>query len=308
MLYSEWQKPLNFSLGLHIIAVAIAILAPFLVDQKPRLPEIYTVNLFTATEVAETLPPPTKSPAAKPAVRQIKPEVKKPAVSIKPSKPEVSAPVKTAIVKPISLKPIKQKVRVGKTKEEEAADKAKLSQVVNRIKANAEAKEAKAKAEHDAKTAKTEAEQSAKDAVSKLADALKTTTPGPVSGSSEKAAMGQTGSTTKTLGIAGPRGTGVEPDFYMKQYYSAVYQKIHDHWVLPDLQNWDNALEAVLSITIGRDGTVTDSHFERKSANIYFNQFVLKAVKEASPMPPFPNQLMDNTIEIGLRFKPGELN
>ncbi len=297
MLYSEWQKPLNFSLGLHIIAVAIAILAPFLVDQKPRLPEIYTVNLFTATEVAETLPPPTKSPAAKPAVRQIKPEVKKPTVSIKPSKPEVSAPVKTAIVKPISLKPIKQKVRVGKTKEEEAADKAKLSQVVNRIKANAEAKEAKA-----------EAEQSAKNAVSKLADALKTTTPGPVSGSSEKAAMGQTGSTTKTLRVAGPRGTGVEPEFYMKQYLSAVHQKIHDHWVLPDLQNWDNALEAVLSITIGRDGTVTDSHFERKSANIYFNQFVLKAVKEASPMPPFPNQLMENTIEIGLRFKPGELN
>jgi TonB family protein len=305
MLYSEWQKPLNFSVGLHIIAVAIAILAPFLFDQKPRLPEIYTVNLFTATEVAETLPPQAKTPAAKPAVRQIKPEVKKPAVSIKPSKPEVAVPVKKAIVKPVSLKPIKQKVKVGKTKEEEEIDNAKISQVVNRIKANAEAK---AKAQHDAKTAKTEAEQSAKDAVSKLADALKTTTPGPVSGSSEKAAMGQTGSTTRTAGVSGPKGTGVEPEFYMKQYLSAVYQKIHDHWILPDLQNWDNSLEAVLSITIGRDGTITDSHFERKSANIYFNQFVLKAVKEASPMPPFPDKLIENSLEIGLRFKPGELN
>ena len=305
MLYSEWQKPLNFSIGLHIIAVAIAILAPFLFDQKPRLPEIYTVNLFTATEVAETLPPPAKTPAAKPAVRQIKPEVKKPAVSIKPSKPEVAAPVKKAIVKPVSLKPIKQKVKVGKTKEEEEIDNAKISEVVNRIKANAEAK---AKAQHDAKTARTEAEQSVKDAVSKLADALKTTTPGPVSGSSEKAAIGQTGSTVRTAGVSGPKGTGVEPEFYMKQYLSAVYQKIHDHWILPDLQNWDNALEAVLSITIRRDGTVTDSHFERKSANIYFNQFVLKAVKEASPMPPFPDKLIENSLEIGLRFKPGELN
>jgi colicin import membrane protein len=177
------------------------------------------------------------------------------------------------------------KIKVGKTKEEEAVDKAKLSQMVQRIKAKAEAGEA------------------AKDAVSKLADSLKTHTPGP----SEKTTTAQTGSTTKTGGVSGPKGTGIEPDFYMKQYLSAVYQKIHDHWVLPDLQNWDNALEAVLIIKIRKDGFVTDSFFERKSDNIYFNQFVLKALKEASPLPPFPDQLDKSTLEIGLRFKPGEL-
>ena len=90
----------------------------------------------------------------------------------------------------------------------------------------------------------------------------------------------QDSSATKSAEISGPRGTGVEPDFYMKQYLSTVYQKIHDSWILPDLQNWDNSLEAVLVITIRRDGTVTDSFFEHKSENIYFNQFVLKAVKE----------------------------
>jgi colicin import membrane protein len=305
MHYSEWQKPLNFSVGLHIIALAIAILAPFIFDQKPKLPEIYTVNLFTATEVTETLPPQAKTPVAKPTVRQIKPEVKKPAVSIEPSKPEVAVPVKKATIKPVSLKPIKQKVKVGKTKEEEEIDNAKISQVVNRIKANAEAK---AKALHDAKAARTEAEQSVKDAVSKLADALKATTPGPISGSSEKAAMGQTSSTTGTNGVSGPKGTtGIEMDFYKKQYYSAVYQKIHDHWVLPELQNWDNALEAVLVIVIRKDGVIIDSFFEQKSANIYLNQFVLKAIKESSPLPPFPDQLDESTLEIGYRFKPGEL-
>ena len=93
----------------------------------------------------------------------------------------------------------------------------------------------------------------------------------------------------------------------MKQYLATVYQKIHEHWVLPDLQNWDNSLEAVLVIVIQRDGTVAKSYFERKSDNIYFNQFVLKAVKDAAPLPPFPDQLQENTFEIGLRFKPGEL-
>ena len=288
-LSNEWRKPFHFSIGLHIIIVVIAMLAPVLFKQQPRLPEIYTVNLFTAIEVAETSPSPAKTSAAKPAVRQIEPEAKKPAVSIQPVKPEVSPAVKTVITKPVSLKPIKQKIKVGKTKEEEALDKAKLSQMVQRIKA------------------KAEAGQAAKNAVSKLADSLKPHTPGPTPGPSEKTTTAQTGSTTKTGGVSGPKGTGIEPDFYMKQYLSAVYQKIHDHWVLPDLQNWDNALEAVLIIIIRKDGFVTDSFFERKSDNIYFNQFVLKALKEASPLPPFPDQLDKSTLEIGLRFKPGEL-
>jgi colicin import membrane protein len=296
MLSSEWRKPFNISIGLHIIVVILAMLAPSLFDRQPRLPEIYTVNLFTATEVAKTSPPAAKAPAAKPAARKIEPEIKKPAVSIQPSKPEVAPEVKTIITKPISLRPVKLKIKVGKTKEEEALDKAKLSKMMQRIKTKAAEKEAKA-----------EAEEAAKDAVSKLADALKTTPPGPTSGPSEKVTTEQTSSTTKTTGLSGPEGTGIEPDFYMKQYYSAVYQKIHDHWVLPDLQNWDNALEAILVITIRKDGVVTDSFFEKKSANIYFNQFVLKAVKESSPLPPFPGQLDKNTLEIGLRFKPGEL-
>ena len=300
MLSSEWRKPFNFSIGLHIIVVILAMLATTLFDLQPRLPEIYTVNLFTATEVAETQPPAAKipevKPAAKPVVRKIEPEVKKPAVSIQPSKPEVAPEVKITITKPISLRPVKLKVKVGKTQDEEAIDKAKLSTMVQRIKTQAAEKEAKVKAE-----------EAAKDAVNKLADAMKTTPPSPTPAPSEKVTTEHTSPTTKTAGSSTPKNTGIEPDFYMKQYYSAVYQKIHDHWVLPDLQNWDNALEAVLVITIRKDGVITDSFFERKSDNIYFNQFVLKAIKESSPLPPFPGQLDKSTLEIGLRFKPGEL-
>jgi len=296
MLSSEWRKPFNISIGLHVIALAFAVLAPSLFDRQPRLPEIYTVNLFTASEMAEPETQAAKTPAVKkaekPAARQIEPEIKKPAVSIQPAKPEVLPTVKTTIAKPVSLRPLKQKIKVGKTKEEENRDKEKLSRITQRLKASAMQKEAQ-----------EAADVAAKDAVDKLADALKTTTAtDPVTKT-----PGQTTSTTESAGIPGPKGTGIEPDFYMKQYLSTVYQKIHDHWVLPDLQNWDNSLEAVLVINIRRDGIVTDSFFERKSTNIYFNQFVLKAVKDASPLPPFPGQLKENTFEIGLRFKPGEL-
>lgn len=297
----EWRKPLNLSIGLHVLILVLAISGPSLFHRQRTLPEIYTVNLYSAAEFAETKPAPaasapaTKSPE-KPAARQIvEPEPKKPAVSIQPPKPEPVPAVETVPAKPVSLEPVKEKMKVGKTKEEEAQEKAKLSQVVQRLKAGEAEKKARA-----------EADAAAKDAVSKLADALKTPTtapPGPI----PQASTGQTSATARSEGPSGPQGTGIEPDFYMKQYYAAVYQQIHDHWVLPDLQNWDNSLEAVLIITIRKDGFVTDSFFERKSDNIYFNQFVLKAVKEASPLPPFPNQLQESTIEIGLRFKPGEL-
>ena len=298
MLSTEWRKPFNISIGLHVIVLALAMLAPTLFDRQPKLPEIYTVNLFTAAEVAEQKAVPAKAPAPKaveePAARKIETETKKPVVSIEPSKPEVAPAVETTIAKPVSLQPLKQKLKVGKTPEEEALDKAKLDKVVQRLKASAVQKEAQ-----DA------ADKAAKDAVSKLADALKIS-PAATSDTAVKATA-QTTSATKPAELTGPRGTGIEPDFYMKQYLSSVYQKIHDNWILPDLQNWDNSLEAVLVITIRRDGTVTDSFFEHKSKNIYFNQFVLKAVKDAAPLPPFPDQLQENTFEIGLRFKPGEL-
>ena len=295
MFSNEWRKPVNISIGLHIIILALTMLAPNLFVRQPRLPEIYTVNLFTASEISKPqAPAPARKAPEKPATRAIEPKKTKPAVSIQPAKPEPVSETQPAIVKPVSLKPIQQKVKVGKTKEEEALDKAKLSQVVQRLKTSAAQKEAK-----DA------ADKAAKDAVNKLADAMKSSTAAITDNVTQT--TDQTSAETESAGVSGPRGTGIEPDFYMKQYLSAVYQKIHDHWVLPDLQNWDNSLEAVLVIKIRRDGTVTDTFFERKSDNIYFNQFVLKAVKDASPLPPFPDQLQENIFELGLRFKPGEL-
>jgi len=297
MFHAEWRKPVNISIGLHIIVLILAILAPGLFDRQPRLPEIYTVNLFTAAEVTQPEALPVKTPAAeapdKPAIKEIEPETKKPAVSIQPAEPEPVPAVKTVITRPVSLKPLKMKVKVGKTLEEEAFDKAKLSQVVHRLKAGAAQREAR-----DA------ADKAAKDAVNKLADAIKTNTATTATAASES---GKTSSSTGSPGVSGPRKTGIEPGFYEKMYYSAVHQKIQNHWVLPDLQNWDTSLEARVVITIRKDGVVTDSFFEKKSENIRFNQFVLKTLKDASPLPPFPNKLKKNTWEIGLVFKPGEL-
>ena len=295
-LFGEWRKSLNFAIGLHILVMVLTLTAPYFFDRQPELPEIYTVNLFNASEVAVEQPaPPAPAQNAQPkaAVKQIKPA--KPEISTASktvAEEKLVAPIEKVDIKPISIRPVKKKIQIGKTKEETVKEKAKLSKAFERIQAKAEQKEAK-----------KEADRAAIDAVNKLADSLKTTR-------TTTSAAGKTKSTTGTKarpGIAGPQTSGIEPDLFMKQYYSAVYQRIHDHWVLPDLQNWDNSLEAILVITIRKDGVITNNFFEKKSPNIYFNQEVLKAVRESSPLPPFPDRLKQETMEIGLRFKPGEL-
>jgi len=293
-LFGEWRKSFNFAIGLHILIMAVTLTAPYFFDRKPELPEIYTVNLFTASEVADqqsTPQAPAQKAPSKAAVKQIEPV--KPKISTASKSVAVEklvAPIEKVDIKPISLRPVKKKIKVGKTKEETIQEKAKLSKAFERIQAKAEEKEAK-----------KEADRTAIEAVNKLADSLRTskTTTG-TSKSKITAAKA-------TPGVAGRQTTGIEPNLYMKQYYSAVYERIHKNWVLPDLQNWDNSLEAVLVISIKKDGVITNSFFEKKSENIYFNQLVLKAAKDSSPLPPFPDQLDQETMEIGLRFKPGEL-
>lgn len=294
-LSGEWRKSFNIAIGLHIAAMALTLIAPYLFDRKPELPEIYTVNLFTATEVAVEQPAPPAVPQKRPVEATVK--------QIEPAKPKIStasesvteeklaAPVEQVKIKPISLRPVKKKIKVGRTKEEAVKEKVKLSKAFERIQAKAEEKEAQ-----------KEADRAAIEAVSKLAESIKTT--GAISETSKT----KQGTATKARpGVIGRQTTGIEPDLYMKQYYSAVYERIHKNWVLPDLQNWDNSLEAILVISIRKDGVIINNFFEKKSENIYFNQLVLKAIKDSSPLPPFPGKLQQDTMEIGLRFKPGEL-
>jgi TonB family protein len=42
--------------------------------------------------------------------------------------------------------------------------------------------------------------------------------------------------------------------------------------------------------------------FEKHSGNRYFDESAMKAIKKASPFPPFPDSIRDNNIDVGIRF------
>ncbi len=273
-----WKSPVNLSIGLHVLALIATILTPFFMDRSPRLPEFYTVNLLNVTEVAEMTKPAEPAQIKPPAPPKVAKESAPVAVSEQKVAPAVSEPIRV-----ISIKPVKRKIRRAERKEEQNFKKTKRA-LLQKIK----------ETELAEKKSSEEAQKLAGDAVDQLRRSLQTeamVTPSPATRTAPSAA-------------AGPVGAGIDLTENMKRYYAAVTSRIQSHWYIPPLQNWDDSLEAVLVIKVNRNGTITKTFFEKKSANLYFNQFVSKTVQKSAPLPPFPKELEKKNMEIGLRFSP----
>jgi len=93
----------------------------------------------------------------------------------------------------------------------------------------------------------------------------------------------------------------------MKIYYAAIWTRIKNQWVLPQSLLPRENVEAVIDVKILRNGAVKDSSFEKRSGNRYFDESAMKAIKKASPLPPFPEWISDTSMEFGIRFHSSEL-
>jgi colicin import membrane protein len=80
-------------------------------------------------------------------------------------------------------------------------------------------------------------------------------------------------------------------------YYAKITGEIRQEWIYPDMGK--KQLEAVVSVLIRRDGTITVQGIEKSSGDLLFDRSALKAVTKASPVTPPPYEM-----EIGIRFYP----
>ncbi|MBN1614180.1 MAG: TonB family protein [Deltaproteobacteria bacterium] len=88
----------------------------------------------------------------------------------------------------------------------------------------------------------------------------------------------------------------------MEDYYARIWSQIKGHWVLPSGMIPLHDLEAVLHARISKYGTLNGVSFEKRSGNRYFDESVIKALRKAAPLPPLPEVLREDSIEIGIRF------
>ncbi len=88
-----------------------------------------------------------------------------------------------------------------------------------------------------------------------------------------------------------------------KAYFALIRDRVQANWIYPE--NFDNEkISVIVSIRIGRDGTLLKSWVEKGSGNRQFDESLLKAVRKASPFPPLPEDFTEDTLETGLRFCP----
>ena len=281
----DWKKPAILTLALHFLTVILALLPASLFEPNLAIEEIYTVDLFEIMEarpVQQSSPPPV---VRQEVVKQIPPQTK-PVIS------EISAPeTPSGPVEVISLAPrlvkkdLREKNRAAARQEEK-----KLSRALEKI-------QSRVKADQEAEKARETADAAVKDALAQLRASIHTSQSRPIVDS-------KTGSASSG---PGSRGRASVMDAALKQYYVAVSRQIHKFWILPDLQEWEKQLTAVYVVHVRRDGIVKKGYMEKKSADLYFNQFVEKTMQEALPLPPFPDGLKETELEIGLVFHPSGL-
>lgn len=275
-LQNEWRIPLFLTISVHLLIFVAAFSASSLIKKKPLMPEVYTVNLYKAPELEPKAPAQQKI--------KITPDNTKKSVAPEPRKTE-PAPEKT-----VSLKPVKIKKKPEENKKRKINEEV-LSHRLEKLKSRIEEKKAK-----------QEANNAATEAVSKLAEFYR---------SDKKKKQ-----TDKALDEKLPEFTGQENKSGVKphelealqRYKARLINHIHQYWKLPDIHEWDEKLEAVIIVKVRNDGSVIDTYFEKRSDDYLFDQYVLKSIKEAEPLPPFPLEINKPVEELVIRFFPGGLS
>jgi len=92
----------------------------------------------------------------------------------------------------------------------------------------------------------------------------------------------------------------------MRNYYATIWARIKGLWTIPQGLLPRENIEAVVHAQILRDGTITNVGLEKRSGNRYFDDSALRTVRKANPLPPLPEELRDNSLEIGIRFHSAE--
>ena len=131
---------------------------------------------------------------------------------------------KPVVAKAVSLKPVKKKKKLADPEKivQEQAEQQRLKEI--------------AKARLEEQTAQREAEK----ARAALADMIKARGAKPAASSSAK-------------GTSARKGV---QSIVSQQYLMTVGAHVQRFWILPDMRQWDPKLEAVVVLTILRDGTV----------------------------------------------------
>lgn len=108
-------------------------------------------------------------------------------------------------------------------------------------------------------------------------------------------------STAPNIAVGGTGVTGIEGgDFPYTIYIERMHTLIGTHWLRPQATP---GTTSVVYFVIERDGKIRDVRTETSSGNGTFDRGALRAVLEASPLPPLPFGYTGTYLGVHLTFK-----
>ncbi len=100
-----------------------------------------------------------------------------------------------------------------------------------------------------------------------------------------------------------PEKKPVTADTDLVYYIQLVKKRIYTQWAIPGgLRSQQQVPVVTVSVTILRNGMVTETEYINKSTNELLNRSILDAIKNAAPFPPFPTGLKEESLEIIINF------
>jgi TonB family protein len=113
-----------------------------------------------------------------------------------------------------------------------------------------------------------------------------------------------------TSGVGKGQGSGIASsggstplDPALAQYYNEVREKMMTAW--HSLYSAKKDLLTAVTITIRKDGRITDWQIDQRSGNRAYDEAVSRTLRSIDRLPPIPTSLNTDSLELGIRFHPG---
>ncbi len=92
-----------------------------------------------------------------------------------------------------------------------------------------------------------------------------------------------------------------EGDFPFQWYLTAVQRKVYEQWTQP--LNSAQGQKAVVVFEIARNGEVGRARVEKTSGDPTYDLAALRAVTNANPLPPLPEQYKGTMLRVHFGFE-----
>jgi protein TonB len=94
-------------------------------------------------------------------------------------------------------------------------------------------------------------------------------------------------------------------DFPFTYYLQQIQRKVSERWRAPGT-GAPQSQRTVVLFEILRDGRIKDPMVEQTSGDSLYDQSALRAIMEASPFPPLPQEFKASSLRVHFGFVPGE--